>query len=211
MMLRSVVLHALLELWLAISLSAGQSGDEALADLGSGYIKDTLQDQPKEPQHHPQDTQKCQLTFITPPQESCAQRATAQSVKEDAQYLRNLLQDSGRVLHSLKYTVNADVQELGYQEVITEHNKGIREDNREFYGTLSKVMQELQTRMEDDGTDVPDEKKKLQKNFLMMDHLLQTTFHLADKLDKASEDLDLILEKHLERSTTLAYRNTLKS
>lgn len=45
----------------------------------------------------------------------------------------------------------------------------------------------------------------------MMDQLLDTTFHLAEKLDKASQDLDLLMEKQLERTTTLVYRNNLKS
>ncbi|XP_075057255.1 uncharacterized protein LOC142143360 isoform X2 [Mixophyes fleayi] len=210
-MRRYVALRAVLKLWLAISFSSGQSGDDALADIGSGYIIQTLQDQPKEPQYHPQDANKCQMTFVTPPRESCANKINSQTFNEDARYLKDLLKDSSRVLQSLTYTVNADVQDLGYQEVITEHNKGIREDNKEFYGTLNKVLNELHTRMEDDGADIPDEKNKLRNNFRTMDHLLQTTFHLADKLDKVSQDLDLLLEKQLERSTTLAYRNSLKS
>ncbi|XP_018425804.1 PREDICTED: uncharacterized protein LOC108798537 [Nanorana parkeri] len=200
-----------LTLWLAVSFSSAQSGDEALADLGSGYLPGTLQDQPKEPQYHPPLTNKCQMTFVTPRQESCAGRDNGPNIKEEVQYLQNLLQDHDRVLQSLKYTVNVDAQDLGYQEVIAEHNKGIQEDNKEFYGTLNKVIQELHTRMDDDGSEIPDKKKKMRKNFLMMDQLLETTFHLAEKLDKASQDLDLLMEKQLERSTTLVYRNNLKS
>lgn len=200
-----------LMLWLAISFSSAQSGDEALADLGSGFLPTNQQDQPKEPQHNPPPTNKCQMTFVTPRQESCVRKDNGRSIKEDVQYLQNLLQDHNRVLQSLKYTVNVDAQDLGYQEVITQHNKGIREDNKEFYGTLNKIIVELHTRMDDDGSDIPDEKKKLKKNFLMMDQLLDTTFHLAEQLDKASQDLDLLMEKQLERMTTLVYRNNLKS
>ncbi|XP_072266438.1 uncharacterized protein [Pyxicephalus adspersus] len=200
-----------LALCFAISFSSAQSGDEALADLGSGYLPGTLQDQPKHPQNSPPLANKCQITFVTPHQESCAKKDDGPSIKEEVQYLQNLLQDHDRVLQSLKYTVNADVQDLGYQQVIAEHNKGIREDTKEFYGTLNKVIYELHTRMDDDGSDVPDEKKKLRKNFLMMDQLLESTFHLAEKLDKSSEDLDLVMEKQLERSSTLVYRNNLKS
>ncbi|XP_068135128.1 uncharacterized protein [Hyperolius riggenbachi] len=204
-------LWATVTLWLAVSPSTAQSGDDALADLGSGYLLSAFHDQPKEPQYKPPASLKCQMTFVTPRQEACVMKSNGRSVKEEVQYLQTLLQDNNRVLQSLKYTVNADAQDQGYQEVISEHNKGIREDNKEFYGTLNKVIHELHTRMDDDGTDVPDEKKKLRKNFLMMDQLLETTFQLAEKLDKTSENLDLLLEKQLERSTTLAYRNTLKS
>ncbi|XP_044146610.1 uncharacterized protein LOC122934980 [Bufo gargarizans] len=206
-----LALRLTLSLWVAISLSSGQSGDDILADLGSGYILDNPQDQPKEPRYHPQDTNKCQLTFVTPRQESCARKDNPQSVKENLKYLQDLLQDHNRVLQSLKYTVNADAQDMGYQQVISEHNKGIREDNKEFYGTLNKIIHELHTRMDDDGAEVLDEKKKIKKNFLMMDDLLQTTFYLVEKLDKKSQDLDVLLEKQLERSTALAYRNMLKS
>ncbi|KAM4042676.1 uncharacterized protein ACNLHF_013248 [Anomaloglossus baeobatrachus] len=203
------VTRLMLNLWLLISLSSGQSGDDILADLGSGYILDTPQDQPKVPRHHPQDS--CQLTFVTPHQESCLGKENPASVKEDVRYFQNLLQDHNRVLQSLKYTVNADAQDLGYQEVISEHNKGIREDNKEFYGTLNKIIHELHTRMDDDGAELLDERKKLKNNFLTMNHLLQSTSHLAEKLDKTSQDLDVLLAKQLERSTTLAYRNMLKS
>ncbi|XP_069831859.1 uncharacterized protein [Dendropsophus ebraccatus] len=206
-----LALHVLLNLWLTISFSSGQSGDDVLSDLGSGYILDTPQDQPKEPRHHPQETNQCQLTFVTPRQEPCVEKDNSQTIKEDVKYLQNLLQDHSRVLQSLKYTVNADAQDLGYQQVISEHNKGIKEDNKEFYGTLNKIIQELHTRMDDDGAEFLDEKKKLKKNFLMMNHLLQTTFQLAENLDKKSQDLDVLLAKQLERSTTLVYRNMLRS
>lgn len=206
-----LALRVLLNLWLAVSFSSGQSGDDVLADLGSGYILDTPQDQPKEPRYYPEDTNKCELTFVTPHQEPCVGKDNARSVKEDVKYLQSLLQDTNRVLQSLKYTVNADAQDLGYQQVISEHNSGIKEDNKEFYGTLNKIIQELHTRMDDDGAEVLDEKKKLKKNFLMMNHLLQTTFRLAENLDKTSQDLDILLEKQLGRSTALAYRNILKS
>ncbi|XP_075716940.1 uncharacterized protein LOC142759021 [Rhinoderma darwinii] len=206
-----LALRVVLKLLLAISFSSGQSGDDVLADLGSGYILDTPQDQPKEPRYHQQDTKKCQLTFVTPRQETCEEKDDFRGAKENVQYLQNLLQDTDRVLQSLKYTVNADAQDLGYQQVISEQSNGIREDNKEFYGTLNKVIHELHTRMDDDGAEVLDEKKKLKKNFLLMNHLLQTTFHLAEKLDKTSEDLDIFLGKQLERSTALAYRNMLKS
>lgn len=149
-----------LMLWLAVSFSSAQSRDEALADLGSGFLPTTQHDQPKEPQHHPPPTNKCQMTFVTPRQESCVRKDNGRSIKDDVQYLQNLLQDHNRLLQSLKYTVNVDTQDLGYQEVITEHNKGIREDNKEFYVTLNKVILEHHTRMDDDGSDIPDEKKK---------------------------------------------------
>ncbi|KAG9470905.1 hypothetical protein GDO78_016368 [Eleutherodactylus coqui] len=210
-MWRLLALRLVLNLWLVISFSSGQSGDDVLADLGSGYILDTPQDQPKVPQYSRQDTNKCQLTFVTQQQESCMGKDNSWNMKEEVKYLQNLLQDNNRVLQSLRYTVNADAQDLGYQQVISEHNKGIREDNKEFYGTLNKIIHELHTRMDDEGAEVIDEKKKVKKNFLMMNHLLQTTFHLADKLDKTSEDLDILLGKQLERSTALAYRNILKS
>lgn len=210
-MRRLLALHVQLILWLAVSFSSGQSGDDVLADLGSGYILDTPQDQPKEPPYHPEDSKKCELTFVTPRQEPCVGKDNSRGIKEDVKYLQNLLQDTNRVLQSLKYTVNADAQDLGYQQVISEHNNGIKEDNKEFYGTLNKIIQELHTRMDDDGAEVLDEKKKLKKNFLMMNHLLQSTFQLAENLDKKSQDLDLLLEKQLERSTALAYRNILKS
>ncbi|XP_056419737.1 uncharacterized protein LOC130361144 isoform X2 [Hyla sarda] len=207
-----LALRVAFNLWLAISFSSGQSGDDILADLGSGYILDTPQDQPKESRNPPKDTNHCQLTFVTPRQEPCVDKDNSNRIKEDVKYLQNLLQDHDRVLQSLKYTVNADAQDLGYQQVISEHNKGIREDNKEFYGTLNKIIQELHTRMDDDdGTEVLDEKKKLKKNFLTMNHLLQTTFQLAETLDKKSQDLDVLLAKQLERSTTLAYRNMLRS
>ncbi|KAM5164319.1 uncharacterized protein ACMZJ9_006829 [Mantella aurantiaca] len=204
-------LHTALMLCLAVSFCSAQSGDEALIDLGSGYLPRTLQDQPKETKHHPPLTNKCQMTFVTPRQESCVMKDNSRNVKEEVQYLHNLLDDHNRVLQSLKYTVNVEAQDMGYQEVIAEHNKGIREDNKEFYGTLNKVIHELHTRMDDDGSDIPDEKKKLRKNFLMMDQLLENTFHMVEKLDKASQDLDLLMEKQLERTTTLVYRNNLKS
>ncbi|MEE6477121.1 hypothetical protein FKM82_011362 [Ascaphus truei] len=202
------VLSTVLRLWLVISCSSGQSGDEELADLGSGFIIDTLRDQPKEPHSNPQDTNQCHLTFVTSLQQSCREQDTPPVLKEDVAYLQSLLQDSNRILQSLKYTVNADAQELGYQEVISEHNKGIQEDNKEFYGILNKVMQELNTQIEEDS---PEEKKKLRKTFRMMDHLLQTTSRLAENLDKASHDLDVVIAKQLHKSTTLAYRNIMKS
>ncbi|CAJ0929487.1 unnamed protein product [Ranitomeya imitator] len=65
--------------------------------------------------------------------------------------------------------------------------------------------------MGDDGAELLDERKKLKNNFLTMNHLLQSTSHLAEKLDKTSQDLDVLLAKQLERSTTLAYRNMMKS
>ncbi|KAG8546701.1 hypothetical protein GDO81_029966 [Engystomops pustulosus] len=200
-----------LNFWFVISLSSAQSGDGVLADLGSGYILDTPQDQPKQPRYHPEETNKCQLTFVTPRQEPCAEKDNSHSIKEDVKYLQNILQDHNRVLQSLKYTVNADAQDLGYQQVISEHNKGIREDNKEFYGTLNKIIHELHTRMDDDGAELLDERKKLKKNFLLMNNLLLTTFHLAEKLDKTSQDLGDLLEKQLERSTSLSYRNMSKS
>ncbi|XP_077147901.1 uncharacterized protein LOC143808779 isoform X2 [Ranitomeya variabilis] len=206
-----VVVRLVLNFWLVVSLSSCQSGDDILADLGSGYILDTPQDQPKPSHHHPQHTNTCQLTFVTPHQESCLGKDDSAGIKEDVKYFQNLLQDHNRVLQSLKYTVNADAQDLGYQQVISEHNKGIREDNKEFYGTLNKIIHELHTRMDDDGAELLDERKKLKNNFLTMNHLLQSTSHLAEKLDKTSQDLDVLLAKQLERSTTLAYRHMMKS
>ncbi|KAM9317259.1 uncharacterized protein PAF06_008357 [Gastrophryne carolinensis] len=203
-------LCVVLTLWLVVSFTTAQSGDDTLADLGSGFLPATQHDQPKQPQHQAPITNKCQMTFVTPRQESCAKKDNSRSVKEEVRYLNDLLQDNNRVLQSLRYTVNADAQDKGYQEVISEHNKGIQEDNKEFYGTFNKVIHELHTRMDDDA-DIPDEKKKLQKNFQMMDQLLESTILLAQKLDKASEDLDHLLEKQLERSTTMVYRNNLKS
>ncbi|OCT79137.1 uncharacterized protein LOC108718307 [Xenopus laevis] len=204
-----------LKLWMAVSISLCQSGDDALADLGSGYIIDTLHDQPTEPKSqprsHPQDTTHCQLTFTVPPQDRYVMKETPSVVKEEATHLQNLLQDTNRVLQSLQYTVNADAQDLGYQEVIAEHNKGIREDNKEFYGTLSKIMQEFHTHMEDDAADVPDERKMLKRNFQMMDNLLHTTTLIAEKLDRKAGDLDAAFEKQMARCTTLAYQTTMGS
>ncbi|KAM4772709.1 uncharacterized protein WCC33_004382 [Rhinophrynus dorsalis] len=213
MMWSHLTLSALLNLWLAVSFSSSQSGDEALADLGSGYIIDALRDQPKEPPSYSQDTNHCQFTFVTPPRDqySCPGKETSLVLEKDVEYLKGLLQDSNRVLQSLKYTVNAEAQDLSYQEVISEYNKGIREDNKEFYGVLDKVMHELQTHIDDEGPDITDEKKKLKKSFHMMAHLLHTTSVLAEKLGKTSEDLDSLLEKTLDKSTTLAYRSTIKS
>ncbi|KAM8954513.1 uncharacterized protein RCH25_045086 [Pelodytes ibericus] len=207
-----LALGAFLKLWL-VSFGSCQSGDEALADLGSGYIIDTLRDQPKDNQIHsyPQGSNPCQVTFVTPPREACVGKGASPVLKEEVSYLQTLLQDSNRVLHSLQYTVNADTQDLGYQQVIWEHNKGTKEDNKEFYAILNKVINELGTHMNDDTADIPDERKKLRKSFLVMDHLLRSTTHLAEKLDKASQDLDMFLEKQLDKSTTLAYRSSIKS
>ncbi|OCT81463.1 uncharacterized protein LOC108717256 [Xenopus laevis] len=214
-MCRQWMFSAVLKLWMAVSISLCQSGDDALADLGSGYIIDTLHDQPKEPtsqpRSHPQETNQCQLTFTVPPQEQYVMKATSPVVKEEVTYLHNLLQDTNRVLQSLQYTVNADAQDLGYQEVIDDHNKGIREDNKEFYGTLSKIMQEFHTHMEEDVADVPDERTKLKRNFQMMENLLQTTTLIAEKLDKKAGDLDVALEKQMAKCTTLAYQTTMGS
>ncbi|CAH2245527.1 Hypothetical predicted protein [Pelobates cultripes] len=212
-MWRWAALSAIVNLWLTVTFSSCQSGDEALEDLGSGYIVNTLRDQPKESQDHPYqpNTNQCQLTFVTPPRESCTKKDSSPVLKEDVNYLKTILQDSNRILHSLQYTVNADTQDHGYQEIISEYNKGTKEDNKEFYMTLNKVMTEIQTHMNDDSSDVPDERNKLRKNFHMMDHLLRSTSHLAEKLEKTSHDLDVFLEKQLEKSATLAYHNTIRS
>ncbi|XP_053565482.1 uncharacterized protein LOC128655915 [Bombina bombina] len=209
MMWQHSALSTVLNLWLAISFGSGQSGDDILADLGSGFIIDTLRDQPKEPPT--KDTTQCHLTFVTPSQEPCAGKDERSVIKEDVTYLQNLLKDTDRVLQSLKYTVNSDTQDSGYQEVISEHNKGIREDNKEFYEILNKMLQELNVNMDSDNTDIPDAKKKLRKSFHVMDHVLQTTSHLAEKLDKTSQDLDELLEKQLQRCSSLAYRNLVGS
>ncbi|KAM4694730.1 uncharacterized protein O3C94_005215 [Discoglossus pictus] len=208
-MWQRLALSAVLRFWLAVSFSSGQSGDDILAELGSGFLIDTLRDQPKE--SPTPTTKQCHYTFVTPTQDTCIRKEDPQILKEEVTYLRNILQDNDRVLQSLIYTVNADAQDLGYQEVISEHNKGIQEDNKEFYGILNKVMQELHTRLDDESPDVSDEKKKLKKSFHMMEHLLQTTSRLADKLDKTSQELDGVLQKQLERSTTLVYRHTIRS
>eukprot|EP00079_Xenopus_tropicalis_P013215 XP_002941294.1 PREDICTED: uncharacterized protein LOC100496183 isoform X2 [Xenopus tropicalis] len=214
-MWRHWIFGAVVKLWLAVSVSLCQSGDDALADLGSGYIIDTLHDQPKEPTSQPriqpQETTHCQLTFTVPSQEQYGMKETSPVLKEEVTYLQSLIQDTNRVLQSLQYTVNADAQDIGYQEVIAEHNKGIREDNKEFYGTLSKIMQEFHTNMEDDATDVPDERKKLKRNFQMMDNLLETTSLIAEKLEKKSGDLDATLEKQMARCTSLAYQSSVGS
>ncbi|CAJ0929489.1 unnamed protein product [Ranitomeya imitator] len=125
-----VAVRLVLNFWLVVSLM----GDDILADLGSGYILDTPQDQPKHSRHRPQDTNTCQLTFVTPHQESCLGKDDSAGIKEDVKYFQNLLQDHNRVLQSLKYTVNADAQDLGYQQVISEHNKGIRRTTRNSMG-----------------------------------------------------------------------------
>ncbi|XP_053316719.1 uncharacterized protein LOC128484385 [Spea bombifrons] len=212
-MWRQIALGTVLRLWLAVSLGSCQSGDEPPADLGSGYVMDVLRDQPKEAQSdpHPQPTNQCQVTFVTPRRDACVGKDASPELKEEVAYLQTLLQDSNRVLQSLQYTVKADTQDAGYQEVISENNKGTNEDNKEFYVVLNKVMAELQTHMGDDPSDIPDERKKLQKSVLAMDHLIQSASRLADKLDEASQDLEVLLEKQLERSTNLAYQNTIKS
>ncbi|KAG8445885.1 hypothetical protein GDO86_010612, partial [Hymenochirus boettgeri] len=201
----------LLKFWLAVSIGLCQSGDEELADLGSGFIINTLRDQPKEPTSRPYDTNPCKMTFTIPTQDQCSREETPPVLKEEVTYLQNLLQDTNRVLQSLQYTVNADAQDLSYQEVIVEHNKGIREDNKEFHNILNKILQEFHLHMEDEDPDGTEGRKKLKRNFLTMDNLLQTSSHIAEKLDKKAKDLDAALEKQLAKSTTLVYQSTMGS
>ncbi|XP_069461744.1 uncharacterized protein [Ambystoma mexicanum] len=208
--------HCALRLALALCcilpFCSGQSGEDELLDTGSGSTLEEMKDSAQEFKNEVHDPDHCGLTFFTPARpESCGSARLPAASKEDLDYLNDLLKDTTRILQSLQYTTHAETGDLSYQEAIVESIKGTKEDNQEFHGTFNKVLNEFHTKMVDDLPDVGEEKKKLNKGFVMMDHMLRLNRRLAQQLDSTSQDLDVLLTQHFKKSMSLVHRSAVKS
>ncbi|XP_030051409.1 uncharacterized protein LOC115465145 [Microcaecilia unicolor] len=199
---------------LGLSLIAPTSlaqSEEDLIDTGSGFIAEESMVKTEESNIYPSNLNHCSLKFFTPgPSALCRSTDEASVSQEDLAYLKELFQDTRRIIQSLQYTINSETGQFSYQDAILEAITGIGEDNQEFYRNLHKVTDKFHTEMEDSNPDISEEKKKLKKDFLEMEYLLKITSHLAEQIDTASQDLDMVLTQHLEKSMLLAHRNTVK-
>ncbi|XP_029452077.1 uncharacterized protein LOC115088192 isoform X2 [Rhinatrema bivittatum] len=202
------ILCTVLGLSLLVSISLAQSGEEIPVDTGSGFIAEEMMVRTQESKSHSSNSMDCSLTFFTPgPSACCKGKDEPPASQEELAYLKDLIQDTNRIIQSLQYTISSEAGLLSYQDIISEALTGIREDNQEFYKNLNKVIHDFHTKMEDDNPDTSEEKKKLRKDFLMMDHLLKMTSRIAEQIDTASQDVDRVLTRHIEKSTLLTYRS----
>nr|XP_033795421.1 uncharacterized protein LOC117358076 [Geotrypetes seraphini] len=200
-----------LELSLIVPISWAQSGGD-LVDTGSGLMAEESLVKTEESNKQSSDLKHCSLTFFTPgPSVPCRATNEAPVSQENLAYLKELFQDTHRIIQNLHHTISSEAGQFSYQDAIVETITGIGEDNQEFYRNLHKVSDELYTEMEDSNPNISEEKKKLKKDFLMMEYLLKITSHLADQLDTSSQDLDMVLTQHTEKSMLLAYGSTVKS
>ncbi|KAJ1158204.1 hypothetical protein NDU88_010898 [Pleurodeles waltl] len=210
-MLSRWVLRIILGIGLMLSFCSGQSGDELL-EIGSGSTIDEMRDSAQQFKNEAYGPDHCELTFHTQPHhEPCRGVEEPSASKQELQYLKDLLKDTARVLQNLQYTVRTEAGDLSYQEEIMETIRGTKEDNQEFHVTFNKVFSEFQSQMEDDSVDTGEEKKKLKKDFVMMDHMLRMNRRLAEQLDTTSHDLDVLLTQHFKKSMSLLHRSTVKS
>ncbi|XP_078503267.1 uncharacterized protein LOC144761972 [Lissotriton helveticus] len=210
-MLPHWVLRTMLGIGLMLSFCSGQSGEELL-EVGSGSNIDEMKDSAQQFKNEAHDPDHCELTFYTRAHhEPCRGTEEPSASKQDLEYLKDLLQDSTRVLQNLQYIARVETGDLSYQQEILENIKGTKEDNREFQVTFNKVVSEFQSQMEDESEDNGEDKKKLKKDFVMMDHMLRMNRRLAEQLDTTSHDLDVLLTQHFRKSMSLLHRSPVKS